>query len=173
MKTVMKAIPAKKQSDKKAEAAAGPAPVANLPINKIGAPAIFDAYTGSYITLPQGYRISQSNGKTWIGSSADGQAFLLVERFPSAEQTIPTILAEGDLGLFLVSTRPAIERISSDIAGIEARGELDGKDIRAYLARVTVDDKLGYLVLVACEAASEKIAVLREAALEIAQRFVR
>ncbi len=168
----MKAISAKKQSDENAGATAGPAALTNLPINKIGAPAIFDAYTGSYITLPQGFRISQSNGKTWIGSSAGGEAFLLVERFPTAEQTIPTILAEGDLGLFLVSTRPAIERISSAIAGVEARGELGGKDIRAYLARVTVDEKLSYLVLVAGEA-SEKVAVLKEAALEIAQRFVR
>lgn len=168
----MKAISAEKQNERYPEAVTDKAPMANLPISKIGAPSIFDAYTGSYITLPEGYRITQSNGKTWIGSSADGRAFLLVERFPTAEQTIPTILAEGDLGLFLVSTRPAIERISSSVVGIEASGEFGGKETIAYLSRATIDDKLSYLVLVAGEA-GEEVASLKEAALDIAGRFVR
>ena len=172
MKTAIKAISAEKQNDRSPEASSDQTPMVNLPVSKIGAPAIFDAYTGSYTTLPKGYRISQSNGKTWIGSSADGRNLLLVERFPTSEKTIPTIIAEGDLGLFLVSTRPAIEQASSSIIGIEARGEFNGKDIRAYLSRVSINDRLSYLILVAGEV-TEKIAGLKEDALEIARRFAR
>lgn len=172
MKTAIKAISAEKQIDRSPEAISDKALRNKLPVNKIGAPAIFDAYTGSYITLPEGYRIQQSNGKTWIGSSGDGRNFLLVERFPTSEQTIPTIIAEGDLGLFLASTRPAIEQAGASIIGIEARGEFNGKDIRAYLSRVSVNDKLSYLILVAGET-TEKMAGLKEAALNIARRFAR
>ncbi len=168
----MKAISPENQNGQSPEAVTDKAPHSNMPVSKIGAPAIFDAKNGTYIKLPDGYRINQSNGKAWIGSSADGQVFLLVERFDTQEQTIPTILAEGDLGLFLVSTRPAIEWISPSIAGIEARGEFGGKEIRAYLSKVSIDDKLSYLILAAGET-REKIAVLKEAALDIARRFVR
>ena len=171
MKTAMKSISAEKQSHPASGAITDKAALASMPASKIGAPAIFDAKTGRYVKLPDGYRISQSNGKTWIGSSADGQAFLLVERIASSEQAIPTILAEGDLGLFLVSTRPAIEHVSPSVAGVEARGEFGGEEIRAYLARVTLDSNLSYLVLAAGEA-GEKIAGLRKAALEVAQRFI-
>jgi len=172
MKTAMKAVSPENRNGQSPEAATDKAPHSNMPVSKIGAPAIFDAKNGTYIKLPDGYRINQSNGKTWIGSSADGQVFLLVERFATQEQTIPTILAEGDLGLFLVSTRPAIEQIAPSIIGIEACGEFAGKEIRAYLARVTIDGQLSYLVLAAGDA-YEKIAVLKKAALDIARRFVR
>ena len=171
MKTATKSASTKDRNDLTPETITDRTPRATMPTSKIGAPAIFDAKTGSYIMLPDGFRISQSNGKTWIGSSADGQTFLLAERFASSEQAIPSILAEGDLGLFLVSTRPAIEQISPSIAGIEASGEFAGKEIRAYLARVSVDKKWSYLVVVAGEA-YVKIAGLRKAALDIAQRFV-
>ena len=171
MKTAMKTASAKGQNNPIPEAKTDKLPRTSMPAGKIGAPAIFDAQTGAYVMLPDGFMINQSNGKTWIGSSADGQTFLLAERFASSEQAIPSILAEGDLGLFLVSTRPAIEQISPSIAGIEASGEFAGKEIRAYLARVSVDKKWSYLIVVAGEA-YEKIAGLRKAALDIAQRFV-
>lgn len=168
----MKINPKTEQNNPISRATTANAPRASAPYSKIGAPGLFDATAGAYVTLPDGYKISQSNGKTWIGGSADGKNFLLIERFASSEQAIPTILAEGDLGLFLVSTRPAIEQISPSVSGIEASGEFGGKNIRAYLARVAFDDKTSYLVLVAGEA-YERIAGLRTAALEIAQRFIR
>ena len=172
MKTAMKTASAKGQNNPIPEAKTDKLPRTSMPAGKIGAPAIFDAQTGAYVMLPDGFMINQSNGKTWIGGSADGQTFLLIERFAASDQAIPTILAEGDLGLFLVSTRSSIDQVSPSIVGIEARGEFAGKEIRAYLARVTLDDKLSYLILVAGET-FEKIARLKKAAIETAQRFLQ
>lgn len=134
--------------------------------------AITDAYTGSHILLPDGYQINRSNGKTWIGRSTDGQAVLLVERAASAEHVIPTMLSEGELDLLLVSTRLAIDQITPSIIGIEACGELAGREVLVYLSRVAVSDKISYLVLTAGEAGMDA-GTLKEDALNVARRFVQ
>ena len=116
---------------------------------KIGTPYFYDQQSGVEIKLPEGYLIYNYNRKTWLGGSTNGQQVMNIERIPTTNGQIPTILAEGDLDLFICSTGTKIEQISEQVTGIEMEGEFSGQDIKGYLAMVDLLDGNSYLILVA------------------------
>ncbi len=116
---------------------------------KIGTPYFYDQQSNIEIKLPEGYLIFNYNRKTWLGGSTDGQQLMHIERVPTTNGQIPTILAEGDLDLFICSKGTKIETISDQVSGIEMEGEFSDQDIKGYLAMVDLLDGNSYLILVA------------------------
>ena len=117
-------------------------------LRKIGTPHIYDRTTGMEITLPEPFQIIHYHQKSWNGGSADGNQYLHIDRIKTGDGEVPTILAEGDLDLFLVSTgRP--EQINAKTRGVEVAGTIGGKDVRGYIALTAYDQNFSYLVFVA------------------------
>ncbi len=120
------------------------------PVFKAGSSNVYDPKAGLSLIIPSEFKIFQSNGKAWLGGSTDGQYYLHIERFSRAIEQLPTILAEGDLDLYLCSVKP-IEAIGADIRGVEVSGSLAGQAITGYLAVINFSETLSYQVLIAGE----------------------
>ena len=120
------------------------------PRSRIGHRFLFDPASGRRISLPDGWQIYQHHQRVWLGSSADEQVFLLVEKAFPDRRRLPTILAEGDLDLYLVSIGEE-RQLQAPIRCLPVAGALSGKDIRGVLALVALNNGDHYLVLLATE----------------------
>ncbi len=120
------------------------------PKRRFGISSIFDRKTKTLIDLPDDIKIYHKNEKTWMGGSDDGEIYLHIERINNGEEEIPTILAEGDLDMFICSTNKT-EIQGSNIRGVDVSGTIGGNDITGYLAKVNIFKKMSYLVLAACK----------------------
>ena len=138
---------------------------------KLGTPYFYDKVAGIEMKLPENYLIYNYNRKVWLGGSTDGTQLLHIERVSNTNGSIPTILAEGDLDLFICSTSSQIDIISNQIKGIEMEGTLSGTDIKGYLAMVDLRDESQYLVLIAGNADSV-VQQEKELAIRIAASLV-
>lgn len=123
------------------------------PKRKIGLHYLYDPKTGIQQDLPIGFQIYHYTDKVWVGGSNDGKYYLQIERIRGKH--IPTILAEGDLGLFLTSVRPP-NKITANLSGVQVAGTLRSQDLVGYLAKVDLPDKhqYSYLILIASEKGS-------------------
>lgn len=118
------------------------------PRRKIGISNLYDAVTGISQNLPANFQIYHYTDKVWIGGSVDAKYYLQIERIKGKH--IPTILAEGDLDLFLTSVKPP-NPIDQNLSGVQVAGNMRSLDIRGYLAKADLagEDNFSYLVLVA------------------------
>lgn len=115
---------------------------------KIGISNLYDPKTGVNQSLPANFQIYHYTDKVWVGGSADGKYYLQIERIKGKH--IPTILAEGDLDLFLTSVKPP-NPINSNLSGVQVAGAIRSQDIQGYLAKADLagPENYSYLVLVA------------------------
>ena len=117
-------------------------------IRKIGISNLYDPKTGVNQSLPANFQIYHYTDKVWVGGSADGKYYLQIERIKGKH--IPTILAEGDLDLFLTSVKPP-NPIEPNLSGVQVAGTMRSDDINGYLAKIDLPgpNHYSYLVLVA------------------------
>lgn len=115
---------------------------------KIGTPYLHDPRTGLNIQLPRPFQIIHRHDFAWNGGSVDGRQYLHIERVPTDSSTIPTILADGDLDMYIVSTGRA-ENIAPLTKGMEVAGQIGGQNVKGYLAMVCFNETHSYLVFVA------------------------
>lgn len=118
------------------------------PRRKIGISTLYDSTTGINQNLPANFQIYHYTNNVWVGGSVDGKYYLQIERIKGTH--IPTILAEGDLDLFLTSVKPP-NPITSNLSGVQVAGTLRSQDIVGYLAKADLEggDSFSYLVLIA------------------------
>lgn len=116
---------------------------------RFGISSLFDRKTKTAVELPEDIKIFHKNEKTWMGGTEDGEIYVHIERIATEQKEIPTILAEGDLDLFLCSTGEAQQK-GKGIKGVNVSGSIGGKEVTGYLAQINIFKKMGYLVLAAC-----------------------
>lgn len=124
--------------------------------SKIGTSSIYEPNSRSFFQLPNGLKIFNRRENTWIGGSEDGQVIVHVERITQELNDIPTVLAEGDLDLFLCSDGP-VESTESSIKEVQVNGSFANTPIKGYLAVVKIIGNVAYLVLTATKAISDQI----------------
>ncbi len=117
---------------------------------KIGTPNMHDRATGLHLRLPAPFQILQYHQHAWNGGSTDGRQYLHIERLSGDSDRIPTILADGDLDMYLAGIH-APEQVSPRTRGVEVAGTIGGQDVRGYLA-LTSYQAHRYLVFVAAPA---------------------
>lgn len=139
--------------------------------SKIGTPHLFDQITDLYLCLPAPFLIQQHHRGIWMGGSRDGRQYLHIERIPTGEGRIPTILANGDMDIYLVG-KDKPELINGFTQGLETAGEIGGREVTGYMAHLRYSEKYSYLLFVACEGSSP-IKPLREAMIGIIEKAVR
>ena len=111
--------------------------------NRMGTQDIYDQKTGLSLTLPGDFMIHQRHEKVWTGGSDDLNAFLLVERIPAASPA-PTLLADGDLDIFIASAgQPENEQHR------KMTGTIRGYDVTGHLYRSAFNGRFAYLVFMA------------------------
>ena len=115
---------------------------------KIGTPYIYDRATGLDICLPAPFQIIHYHQKSWNGGSIDGNQYLHIDRIKTREGEVPTIIAEGDLDMFLASTAQP-EQIDDRTRGIEVAGTIGDQEVKGYIVVSTYDETYSYLVFVA------------------------
>ena len=115
---------------------------------KIGTPYIFDRTTGLDICLPAPFQIIHYHQKSWNGGSIDGNQYLHIDRIRTEDGAVPTIIAEGDLNLFLASTTQP-EQIDERTRGVEVAGTISDQEVKGYIAVSKYDENYSYLVFVA------------------------
>ena len=98
------------------------------------------------VQLPDGLLIYFQTDRLWIGGSAEGRYYLLIER-SAGENGLPTILSEDDIDLFLCTTSPA-KRFNAQTAGASVTGTLSGRWVKGYLTRSQKGPCTAFLVLV-------------------------
>jgi hypothetical protein len=129
-----------------------------------------DPKTDLFIKLPQGFLIYSSSKRYWIGGHQESGYYLHIER-QSADESIPSILAEGDLDMYLASKSP-IEQIDDQISGTRVTGSIGKKEVVGYLAKVNFSAKDCYLILTAREK-SMRIGKEKSLTIEIGQQIGR
>lgn len=116
--------------------------------NRLGTPYFNDATTNLQCALPEGLIIFSYTGRIWIGGSQQPNDLLYIERVPSDIQAVPTILADGDIDLTLVSVGPS-EQLEAGAEGIRVAGNYRDKSFGGYLSLVPVSKADRYLVMIA------------------------
>lgn len=139
--------------------------------SKIGTPHLFDQITDLYLCLPAPFLIQQHHRGIWMGGSRDGRRYLHIERIPTGEGRIPTILAKGDLDIYLVG-KDKPEMINTFTQGLEVAGEISGREVIAYMAQLRHSEKYSYLLFVAVEKTTG-MKSLRDAVMGIAGKLMR
>jgi len=138
--------------------------------SKLGTSDIYDPGTQIYINLPAELKIFNRKANTWLGGTEDGDLIVHVERLSKDTEEIPTILAEGDLDLYLFSKGP-IEIIDAHTKGVHVNGTFSQVSIHGYLALGRIKEKATYLVLMATKTSGEANR-LKEISLDIVERFI-
>lgn len=118
--------------------------------NKLGQTHLMDPKTDLFLKLPEGFRIFASSGRFWIGGHQDEGYYLHIERLGIEEQ-IPTILAEGDLDMYITSTGLQVEKVDSAVSGLKIAGSIGKTEVAGYLAKVDFSATQSYIVMVASE----------------------
>lgn len=118
--------------------------------SKLGQTHLLDPKTDLFLKLPEGFRIFAASGRFWIGGHQDEGYYLHIERLGREEQ-IPTILAEGDLDMYITSTGLKIEKINSAVTGLKIAGSIGKQEVTGYLAKVDFSTTQSYIVMVAGE----------------------
>lgn len=121
--------------------------------NKLGQSHLIDPKTDLFLKLPQGFRIFAASGRFWIGGHQDQGFYLHIERL-AREDRIPTILAEGDLDMYITSTSSEVEKISETLSGLIIAGSIGQKEVSGYLAKVDYSATQSYIIMVASETES-------------------
>ncbi len=123
----------------------------SLPLkNKLGLTHLMDPKTNLFLKLPQGFRIFATTDRFWIGGNQEEAYYLHIERLAGTEH-IPTILAEGDLDMYITSTGSKIEKIDSSTSGLKIAGSIGQKEVSGYLAKVDYSATYSYIVMIASE----------------------
>lgn len=117
--------------------------------SRIGRSVIHDPVSGMTMTLPSDVLIHQGNGQIWLGSAADSRIFVYLTRIRQSSDELPTILAEGDLDMYLCSVGPS-ELQDGNRMMLSMAGTLGRRSIRGCLARSRPVGGYAYLVLTAC-----------------------
>jgi len=138
--------------------------------SKIGTPHLFDQITDLYLCLPAPFLIQQHHRGIWMGGSRNGRQYLHIERIPTGEGRIPTILANGDLNIYLVG-KDKPELINGFTQGLEVAGEISGRDVTGYMTHLRYSEKYSYLLFVAVEN-TMGMKSLREAVMGIVGKVV-
>ena len=136
------------------------------PRRRFGISAIFDRKTNTLVELPEDIKIYNRNEKTWMGGTDDGEVYVHIERITADQAEMPTILAEGDLDMFLCSTSD-IEQQNGGIRGVNVSGSIGGTEVKGYLAQINILRKMGYLVLAACRNSTTAPAKIQQLALRL------
>jgi hypothetical protein len=125
--------------------------IASNVVRKIASTYLYDRRTGMELKLPSPFQIAHYHHSAWNGGTANGSHYLHIERMSGGESAIPTILAEGDLDMFLVavSSEKAIE---GGMKGLEVAGAIGKQPVRGYIAAAPFQcGKAWYLVFVAAD----------------------
>ncbi len=138
--------------------------------NKLGSTHLMDPKTDLFLTVPQGFRLYAATGRFWIGGHQDSGEYLHIERI-SSRDNIPTILAEGDLDMYL-ATKNHAEKLSDKLSGVWVSGTIGRNDIMGYLIKVEYSKTDSYLVLVA-RVKSDTIGSEKSLAIEIGQAMIK
>ena len=141
----------------------------NVLRSKIGTSIIFDEENQVRIDLPGGLKVFNRTAQIWIGGDISGDVLLVIERLSPYEKALPTVLAQGDLDLYLCSTG-TIATEGVKIEGLAVAGSFGGKEIKGYLAAVELEPDSAYLILLARKG-PESIMGLKEVVLEIATQI--
>lgn len=121
---------------------------ANPPIWKVGTSLLYDPQAEASVQLPDYLKIFHRTRRIWIGGSTDSRLYLLIERFNNPAGSIPTMLAEGDLDLYLCKS--GVERMhGASLKGIPVSGSLSDASIEGYLAMLHSSAGHAYLILIA------------------------
>lgn len=130
--------------------------VAHIFSSKLGSAEIYDSKTRLNFKLPNGLKIFNKKDDVWGGGSEDGAVLVHVERLKEPTDEIPTILADGNLDLYLASKGPA-EEVDENIKQISVGGSYASKAIYGCLKMVKILGKVAYLVLTASKIIGEHI----------------
>lgn len=144
-------------------------PDANPPIWKVGTSLLYDPQAEASVQLPDYLKIFHRTRRIWIGGSTDSRLYLLIERLNNPAGPIPTMLAEGDLDLYLCKS--GAERMhGASLKGIPVSGSLSGASIEGYLAMLHSAAGHAYLVLIAGKESGREVAY-RNVALQVVACF--
>lgn len=116
--------------------------------NRLGTPYFNDATTDIQCCLPEGLIIYSYTGRIWLGGGQRPNDLLYIERVSAEVQAVPTILADGDIDLTLVSVGAA-ERLESGAKGVKVAGNYRDKYFGGYLSLIPINQDFQYLVMVA------------------------
>ncbi|NRB52996.1 MAG: hypothetical protein HRU41_35370 [Saprospiraceae bacterium] len=116
--------------------------------NRLGTPYFNDATTDIQCCLPEGLIIYSYTGRIWLGGGERPTDLLYIERVSAEVQAVPTILADGDIDLTLVSVGTA-EQLACGAKGVKVAGNYRDKYFGGYLSLVPINEDFQYLVMVA------------------------
>ncbi len=116
--------------------------------NRLGTPYFNDATTDLQCSLPEGLIIFSYTGRIWLGGSQQPTDLLYIERVSSDIKTVPTILADGDIDLTLVSVGSS-EQLEAGAKGTRVAGNYRDKSFGGYLSLVPINQSDQYLVMIA------------------------
>ncbi|MEM7299237.1 MAG: hypothetical protein AAF391_13345 [Bacteroidota bacterium] len=116
--------------------------------NRLGTPYFNDATTDLQCCLPEGLIIYSYTGRIWLGGSERPTDLLYIERVSAEIEAVPTILADGDLDLTLVSIGDS-EELEAGAKGTRVAGNYRKQSFAGYLNLVPVNQDYQYLVMIA------------------------
>ena len=116
--------------------------------NRLGTPYFSDATTDIQCCLPEGLIIYSYTGRIWLGGGERPNDLLYIERVSTEVKTVPTILADGDIDLTLVSVGTS-EQLEAGAKGVKVAGNYRDKYFGGYLSLIPVNQDFQYLVMVA------------------------
>lgn len=116
--------------------------------NRLGTPYFNDKLTQLHCHLPGELLIYSYTGRIWLGGSQRPTDLLYIERVPADTQGVPTVLADGDIDLNLVSIGTA-EELGAGAEGLVVAGYFRDQSFSGYLALVPIDASCRYLVMIA------------------------
>ena len=116
--------------------------------NRLGTPFFNDSMTEIQCCLPEGLIIYSYTGRIWLGGSHNPMDLLYIERVSADIQGVPTILADGDIDLNLVSIG-STEELSNGAEGVVVAGYLRDQSFSGYLGLIPINDTYQYLVMMA------------------------
>lgn len=116
--------------------------------NRLGTPYFNDLTTDLQCCLPEGLIIYSYTGRIWLGGGESPTDLLYIERVSKEIDAVPTILADGDIDLTLVSVGES-EELSAGAKGTRVAGNYRKQSFAGYLNLVPVNEDYQYLVMIA------------------------
>ncbi|MBX2874339.1 MAG: hypothetical protein KTR30_19620 [Saprospiraceae bacterium] len=123
--------------------------------NRLGTPYFNDVTTDLQCCLPEGLIIYSYTGRIWLGGSQRPTDILYIERVSAEIEAVPTILAEGDIDLTLVSVG-ASEQLQAGAKGTKVAGNYRDQSFSGYLSLIPINSDYQYLIMIASTTLAEE-----------------